>query len=44
VMDPGTWRVVRHIEEWDVEPGRVVAQLFKPAAKARQGERVVTAL
>ena len=24
---------MRHIEAWDVEPGKVVAQLFKPAAK-----------
>lgn len=26
-------RVVKHIEAWDVEPSRVVAQLLTPAAK-----------
>lgn len=26
-------RVVRHIERWDVEPGKVVSSLFVPAAK-----------
>jgi len=25
--------VVKHIESWDVEPGRVVKQLLKPSAK-----------
>lgn len=25
--------VIKHIERWDVEPGKVVKQLFQPAAK-----------
>ena len=28
-----TGLVVKHIESWDVEPGRVVRQLLKPSAK-----------
>ena len=26
-------RVVQHIERWDIEPGKVVRQLLRPAAK-----------
>ncbi|KAL6754352.1 SOUL heme-binding protein [Haematococcus lacustris] len=33
VLDLAQGRVVRHIESWDTEPGRVVAQLFKPSAR-----------
>lgn len=28
-----TGRVVKHIEMWDVEPGKVLKRLLKPAAK-----------
>lgn len=30
VLDPSTHLVTQHIEAWDVEPGKVVAQLFRP--------------
>lgn len=33
VIDPSSGLVVRHVEMWDVEPSKVVAQLFKPAVK-----------
>ncbi|KAG1666296.1 hypothetical protein FOA52_004777 [Chlamydomonas sp. UWO 241] len=33
VIDADAGRVVKHIEAWDVDPKRVVAQLFKPSAK-----------
>jgi len=33
VLDLASGRVVRHVEAWDVEPSKVVAQLFRPAAK-----------
>lgn len=33
VFDQDTGLVVKHIESWDVEPGRVVRQLLKPSAK-----------
>jgi hypothetical protein len=33
VFDDASGRVVEHIEEWDVEPARVVRQLLKPSAK-----------
>lgn len=32
-FDPGTGRVVEHIESWDVDPGQVVRSLLKPSAK-----------
>ncbi|KAG2443128.1 hypothetical protein HYH02_009539 [Chlamydomonas schloesseri] len=33
VIDPARGLVVRHEERWEVEPEKVVAQLFTPAAK-----------
>ena len=33
VFDPASGLVVKHIESWDVEPGRVVRQLLKPTAQ-----------
>lgn len=33
MIDPTIGKVVKHIEAWDVEPKKVIAQLFKPAAK-----------
>lgn len=33
VLDPVTNRVVQHIERWEVEPAKVVAQLLRPTAK-----------
>ncbi|GLC39295.1 hypothetical protein PLESTB_001574600 [Pleodorina starrii] len=33
VMDLERGRVVRHEERWEVEPGKVVAQLLRPAAQ-----------
>jgi hypothetical protein len=33
VRAQATGKVVKHIESWDVEPGKVVRQLLKPAAK-----------
>ncbi|PNW82748.1 hypothetical protein CHLRE_06g292400v5 [Chlamydomonas reinhardtii] len=33
VIDPARGLVVRHEERWEVEPAKVVAQLFTPAAK-----------
>eukprot|EP00884_Botryococcus_braunii_P014047 jgi/Botrbrau1/22643/Bobra.176_1s0065.1 len=33
VIDPGTGKVVKHIESWDIEPGKVVRQLLKPASR-----------
>jgi hypothetical protein len=32
VFDAATGRVVEHLEEWDIEPGKVVKSLLKPAA------------
>lgn len=33
VLDPRTHRVTKHIENWEVEPGRVLKQLLVPDAK-----------
>jgi hypothetical protein len=33
VFDTTTGKVVKHIERWDIEPGKVVKQLFVPASK-----------
>lgn len=33
VVDLEAGRVVRHVEAWDIEPSKVVAQLFRPASK-----------
>ena len=32
-FDEGTGKVVKHIERWDVDPGKVVKQLLVPASK-----------
>ena len=32
-FDRGTGKVVKHIERWDVDPGKVVKQLLVPASK-----------
>ena len=46
VMLQETGRVVKHIESWDVEPGKVVQQLLKPASSMpeSQTERFMLAL
>ena len=38
--------MVKHIESWDVEPGKVVQQLLKPASKSpnSKAERFMLAL
>lgn len=33
VFDEATGKVVKHIESWDVEPGKVVRNLLKPSAR-----------
>jgi hypothetical protein len=33
VFDPSTGKVVKHVERWDVEPGKVVKQLLLPSSK-----------
>mmetsp|Transcript_35916 Transcript_35916/g.49845 ORF Transcript_35916/g.49845 Transcript_35916/m.49845 type:complete len:322 (+) Transcript_35916:78-1043(+) len=33
VFDESSGRVIKHIERWDVDPGTVVKQLLKPAAR-----------
>ena len=33
VFDPSTGKVVRHVERWDVRPGKVVKQLLLPSSK-----------
>ena len=32
-FDPATGKVVRHVERWDVQPGKVVSQLLVPSSK-----------
>lgn len=46
VIDEETNSVVKHIERWDVEPGKVLKQLLKPASKIpeSQAEVFVTSL
>ncbi len=33
-----TGRVVKHIEDWDVEPGKVIRSLLKPSARVPQSQ------
>jgi len=33
VLDANTGKVIKHIERWDIEPGKVVKQLLVPASK-----------
>ncbi len=37
VIDPSVGKVVKHIESWDVEPGKVVGMLFKPGPNKKSG-------
>ena len=32
-FDPATGKVVRHVERWEVQPGKVVSQLLVPSSK-----------
>lgn len=38
VLDEETNKVVKHIEDWDVEPGQVLKSLLKPASKVPENE------
>lgn len=41
VIDEETNSVVKHIERWDVEPGKVLKQLLKPASKIPESQAEV---
>jgi len=41
VIDEETNSVVRHIERWDIEPGKVLKQLLKPASKIPESQAEV---
>jgi hypothetical protein len=38
VLSPDTGLVIKHIESWDIEPGRVVKSLLKPSSKVPTGK------
>ncbi|GMH39780.1 hypothetical protein BSKO_07678 [Bryopsis sp. KO-2023] len=38
VLDEDTNKVVKHIEDWDVEPSRVVKELLKPASRVPRNQ------
>ena len=41
VIDEETNSVVKHIERWDIEPGKVLKQLLKPASKIPESQAEV---
>lgn len=38
VLSPDTGLVIKHIESWDIDPGRVVKSLLKPSSKVPTGK------